>query len=130
MGTYLIDTNVIIDLFEGRLPQNAAIWVDNLVISGNATVSVINKIELLGFNSSPETYQNLVNLINMGTLLSLTDAIVDETIALKKIKRIKLPDAIIAATALVHNLKIVSHNTGDFKNITGLTCLDPYLDIE
>lgn len=130
MGTYLIDTNVIIDLFEGRLPLNAAIWVDNLVISGNATVSVINKIELLGFNALPETYENLINLINMCTVLSLNDAVVDETIALKKIKKIKLPDAIIAATALVHNLKIVSHNTADFKNITGLTCLDPYLDIE
>ncbi len=130
MGTYLIDTNVYIDLFEGRLPQNAAIWVDNLALSGNSIISVINKIELLGFETSPETHQNLINLIKMGIVLSLTDAIVDETIALKKIKKIKLPDAIIAATALVHELKIVSRNKADFKNITGLTCLDPYLDIE
>ena len=53
----------------------------------------------------------------------------NETIALRKIQKIKLPDAIIAATALVHNLTIISRNTSDFKNITGLTCLDPYTDI-
>ena len=114
MGTYLIDTNVIIDLFEGRLPQKSAIWVDNLILSGNATMSVINKIELLGFNSIPKTQGNLINLIKMCTVLSLTDGIVDETIGLKKIKKIKLPDAIIAASALVHKLEIISRNTNDF----------------
>lgn len=38
----------------------------------------------------------------------------------------KLPDAIIAATALVHNLTIISRNTADFKNIEGLKVLDLY----
>jgi toxin FitB len=129
MGTYLIDTNVVIDLFEGRLPLKAAIWVDNFVLSGNSTISVINKIELLGFNSTPNTHQNLVKLINSGNVLSLTDSIVDETIALKKMKKIKLPDAVIAATALVHKLTIISRNKVDFNNIPGLICLDPYVDI-
>ncbi len=129
MGTYLIDTNVVIDLFEGRLPKKAALRVDDLVISGDASVSIINKIELLGFNSQPITYQNLVRLIDASTVISLTDTIVDKTIALKKVKKIKLPDAIIAATAMVHKLTIISRNTVDFKNIEGLNCLDPYSDL-
>ncbi|CAN5393106.1 hypothetical protein BH10BAC3_BH10BAC3_30350 [soil metagenome] len=38
----------------------------------------------------------------------------------------KLGDAIIAATALVHNLTLLSPNTADFKNITGLVVIDPH----
>jgi predicted nucleic acid-binding protein len=41
-------------------------------------------------------------------------------------KRIKLPDAIIAATALVQNCILLSHNTTDFNKIEGLQVLDPY----
>ena len=129
MGPFLMDTNAGIDLLDGRLPQKAAIWFDNHVLSGNVAISVINKIELLGFNMSPQSYQKVQSLINTVDVLSLTDAIVNETIALRKIKKIKLPDAIIAATALVHNLTIISRNTSDFKNITGLNCIDPYTDI-
>jgi hypothetical protein len=47
-------------------------------------------------------------------------------IALRKLIKIKLPDAIIAATALVHNLTLLSRNTHDFKNVPGLTVLNPH----
>ncbi len=40
--------------------------------------------------------------------------------------KIKLPDAIIAATALVYDLFLISRNTGDFKNINYLKLIDPY----
>ena len=36
-----------------------------------------------------------------------------------------LGDAIIAATAMVHNLTLVTHNTEDFRWIAGLELLDP-----
>jgi predicted nucleic acid-binding protein len=41
-------------------------------------------------------------------------------------KKLKLGDAIIAATALVHGFTLVTRNTKDFKNIEGLEVLDPY----
>jgi predicted nucleic acid-binding protein len=129
MGSYLIDTNTVIDLLGGLLPPHVISWLDSPILAKDIHVSVINEIELLGFNSSPQETQDLQDLINNATVLELKRDIVNRTILLKKIKRIKLPDAIIAATALVHNLTIISRNTSDFKNITGLTCLDPYTDI-
>ena len=39
---------------------------------------------------------------------------------------IKLPDAIIAATALVYDLTLISRNVSDFKNIEGLKVLNPF----
>lgn len=41
-------------------------------------------------------------------------------------QKIKLPDAIIAATALVNDFVIISRNTKDFKNIEGLEVINPY----
>ncbi len=129
MGTYLMDTNVGIDLLGGLLPLKAIKWLDNQILKGNISISVINEIELLGFNMTPGEAQELQDLVNNVTVLELSRNIVNQTIELKKIKKMKLPDAIIAATALVHNLTIVTRNKSDFKNINGLKCIDPYIDI-
>jgi len=57
----------------------------------------------------------------------LNEDIVAKTIELRKKYKIKLPDAIIAATALVFNLVLITHNTIDFKNIKNLKMMDSYL---
>jgi predicted nucleic acid-binding protein len=41
-------------------------------------------------------------------------------------KKLKLGDAIIAATALEHNLALITRNIADFRNIAGLRVLDPH----
>lgn len=45
---------------------------------------------------------------------------------LRKVHRIKLPDAIIAATALVHGFKLITRNIADFKNIPNLELINPW----
>ena len=40
--------------------------------------------------------------------------------------KIKTPDAIIASTAIVNGLTLITRNTKDFKNIEGLKIIDPY----
>ncbi|WP_256565294.1 PIN domain-containing protein [Dyadobacter chenhuakuii] len=45
---------------------------------------------------------------------------------IRKLHNLKLPDAIIAATAMVYNLTLVTRNTKDFSNISGLTLINPY----
>ena len=52
--------------------------------------------------------------------------VVDKTIEICKQHKIKLPDAIIAATALVNNFTLVTRNIDDFKNIAGLKTINPY----
>ena len=129
MGTYLMDTNVGIDLLGGLLSSKVIKWLDNQILESNISISVINEIELLGFNMTSVEAEDLQDLVNNVIVLELSRNIVNQTIQLKKIKKMKLPDAIIAATALVHNLTIVSRNKSDFKNIDGLKCIDPYTDI-
>jgi predicted nucleic acid-binding protein len=51
--------------------------------------------------------------------------VVDRVIALRGQSAIKLPDAIIAASALVEGLPLMTGNVADFKSVSGLTLLDP-----
>jgi len=60
-------------------------------------------------------------------VLDLTENVVDECISIRKKHKIKLPDAIIAATAFVYDLILITLNTSDFKNIEGLVVMNPYL---
>ena len=52
--------------------------------------------------------------------------VVNQTISLRKSRKIKLGDAIIAATALVYSLTLVTRNVDDFKKIVSLKILNPW----
>jgi predicted nucleic acid-binding protein len=56
----------------------------------------------------------------------LVEPIILKAIENRKAHKTKLPDAIIAATALVNELIIITRNTKDFDKIKGLEVLNPY----
>ena len=51
--------------------------------------------------------------------------ILDGAVALRQQRRMSLGDSLIAATALVHGLTLVTHNTNDFRWVTNLLLHDP-----
>jgi predicted nucleic acid-binding protein len=122
---YLIDTNVVIDYLGKKFPVTGMDFMDR-VINAVPNVSVVTKIEVLGFNTLDEHYQLLIDFMDDATVLDLTDNIVDQSIDIRKKHKTKLPDAIIAATALVYGLVLISRNTSDFKNIQNLQVIDPH----
>lgn len=122
---FLIDTNVIIDYTANKLDDKAIAFVEN-IFNTDFNISVIVKIEVLGYNDVPAKMQLLEDFIATAKILSLDEAITQKTIELRRNKKIKLGDAVIAATALVYNLTLITRNTADFKNIENLTCVDPY----
>ena len=62
----------------------------------------------------------------MPIVFELTEEVADLCIGLRKKYKSKLPDAIIAATALAAKATLITRNTSDFKNIKGLNFIDPY----
>ncbi|TFF30374.1 type II toxin-antitoxin system VapC family toxin [Mucilaginibacter psychrotolerans] len=86
-------------------------------------MSIINRIEVLGHSSATE---GLASFIDTAIIHHLSEEIIEQTIALRKIIKIKLPDAIIAATAITHGHRLITRNVRDFKNIAGLEVIDPY----
>jgi predicted nucleic acid-binding protein len=68
----------------------------------------------------------LANFINMSIIHPLNPTVVQRTIELCKQSKIKLPNAIIAATALTENFTLITLNISDFKNISGIKLLNPF----
>lgn len=122
---YLIDSNTIIDYLSGRLPQSGMSFMND-VIDAVANLSVITKIEVLGFDAPEEDDELLTEFMNESVVLYLTEEIVEECIAIRKETSIKLPDAIIAATAVVYGMELITRNTSDFKNVGGLPVVNPH----
>ncbi len=54
------------------------------------------------------------------------DEVVEQTIRLRKEYKIKLPDAIIAATAINHNLTLITRNEKDFEKISEVDFINPF----
>ena len=119
---FLIDTNILLGYIGGVLPANAHELVEE-AISSDFNISVINRIEVLGHHSANKS---LCSFLDLSKQYELSLPVVEQTILIRKVVKIKLPDAIIAATAIVHNFVLLSRNTKDFKNIDGLKILDPY----
>jgi len=64
-------------------------------------------------------------LLANSNIFPLNDEVVDKTIKVRKKYKLKLPDAIIAATALVNNLTLITHNKKDFQKVKNLKVIDP-----
>ncbi|SDE15415.1 PIN domain-containing protein [Niabella drilacis] len=84
-------------------------------------------MELLAWrNASVEELAMLEAFIKNTILYNLEEPVILKSIEIRKLHSIKLPDAIIAATALVNNYTLVTRNTADFKNIEGLKMTNPW----
>lgn len=122
---YLIDTNILIYYFNGSLSVSAK-EIITAMFNDHFNISVISKMEFLGFSRfDAHEKREAAKFVSYATVLPLSEAIVDRTIELKQAGKIKLPDAIIAATALCHNLNLVTHNVKDFAGIS-LSIYDPF----
>ena len=119
---YLLDSNTVVDYLAERLPKKGHSFVEEITNTA-FNVSVISRIEVLGHESANEV---LYDFLNLAETFALSDAVANQAIEIRKVKKIKLPDAIIAATALVYNFIIITRNTSDFKNIEGLEYLNPH----
>ena len=122
---YLLDSNVIIDYLNASLSESAMRFMDK-VVDTQSNISVITKMETLGYNFKSEFEKNIMELfISESTVYTINDDIVTQTINIRKRNKIKLPDSIIAATALVYGLILVTRNVTDFVNIDSLKIINP-----
>ncbi len=108
----VLDTNAVLYFLAGRLcePLPCARYY----------LSVITEIELLSYPLlRSEDKAEIINFLADVTVVDLTPAIKQATIDLRRQHRLKLPDAMIAATALCLNATLLSN---DLK-LVNLTCV-------
>lgn len=124
---YIWDTNTAIYYLQQQYPPSAEKFMDDLVAEARPVISAITEIELLCWKTATEKdIKVLHSFIDDAMVIELERPIKLKTADIRKTKRIKLPDAIIAATALVYGLTLVTRNTSDFKNIEGLELVNPW----
>lgn len=111
---YLLDTNAIIYLVNGRLASPLP--------EGKYSISIITEIELLSFSGlTDEEEQQIRELLLVLDRVQLSDTVRDQAILLRRRDRLKLPDAIIAASALTQQAILLT-NDQSFSAIDGLVC--------
>ena len=124
---YLWDTNTVIYYLQQQFSPLPEKFIDKLLEEESPIISAITEIELLCWKTATEEDLAVLNgFINDSLVIELEKAIKLKTVEIRKSHRIKLPDAIIAATALVYKLTLVTRNVEDFKNIAGLTTINPW----
>jgi len=113
---YLIDTNTLVDAQTKKMPQKGLVFMANAV-NEDFTISFVSYIEFIGYKDATKEMEEFIALANV---IEINKAIIDKTVAIRKSRRIKLPDAIIAATAIIHDRTLITRNIIDFANIKGL----------
>ena len=105
---FLLDTNVVIGLLKGSAPA-VALARDAGLVLGSAGVSQITRMELLGFPALAEQEEQAARaFLSRCQVLGISDDVEAYAIRLRRAGLLKLPDAIVAATALVNGARLLT----------------------
>jgi predicted nucleic acid-binding protein len=122
---WLLDTNVWIDAHAGQ--ADAGRVFDQARAAQGAWIgfSAMTRLEALGYSSlSAADDKALRELLAHFEEVPVLPAVIEEAIRIRRLHRLKSPDAIVAATALLQQAEIITRNTTDFKKVTGLSVRD------
>jgi predicted nucleic acid-binding protein len=107
----LLDTNILIYLSKQELKLEDFASEDDVLY-----ISVITLMEAKGYPFSNKKEEILIDSLCENLIKAhLSDDVIETVIGLRKKYKIKLPDAIILATAIENNLKLITRNTKDFE---------------
>jgi len=119
----LLDSNILIYAANQSAPK-----IESLATSAESAVASVTQIEVYGFTGlKPEENTALDILFRRLTVHPLDAAVTARAITLRQENKMGLADAIIAATALVHDLPLVTRNADDFKHVAGLRISNPFV---
>lgn len=118
----VLDANIVI--YAANKPPE---WLFELVLrTGNKVPSVV-QIEVYGFPAIQCSEQDsLDDLFRHWSVIPLNETVISKAIEVRKLRRMGIADAIIAATALVLDEPLVTRNVDDFKHIPNLKLVNPF----
>jgi predicted nucleic acid-binding protein len=109
---YLLDTNFILGMLKSN-PEVLAVVGSTGVMARQCAFSAVTRMELLGYPGITEDEDALIRQrLAQFTYLAITTSVEDKAIELRCSHRVKLPDALIAATALCHGLELLTMDAG------------------
>ncbi len=122
---YLIDSSAVIKYLNETLPVEAIRFMDELV-EQECVISFVSEIELQVWQPPNSSDLAIYAAFVAGsTILGISSPLISEAIRIRRTYTIKLPDALIAATAIVNDRTLIADNDKDFTKITTLNYLNP-----
>lgn len=122
---YLIDTSAVIKYLNGTFPEPALEFMDD-ILDGASNLSFVSEIELQVWTpENPDDLSVYKQFVTNSIVIGVDDDIVSETIRIRKSYKIKLPDALIAATAIINGLTLIADNDKDFLKVATLKYINP-----
>lgn len=118
--TLLLDSNVLIDVLRGE--RQALEWLEGR--TEGLAISVISWIEVLVGCEGVET-DRVRAWLEMFRQLGVDQVVAAEAVLCRREFGMRLPDAVILATARCHGMRLVTRNTKDFPERLGMV-LVPY----
>lgn len=123
---FLFDTNILIYYFADVIPAHELYKIEE-ILKTSFQVSIITKIEFFGFETfSKDSFTREEEFFGYAAVIPLTDDIADIAIDLRRKYKVKLPDAIIAATCILNNFTLITRNEKDFAGISELDIYNPF----
>ncbi len=120
----LLDSNIII---YSAQPENG--FLRQLIAERAPAVSSVSYVEVLGYHRITETERRYFeDFFAEARVLPLGQSVLDEAVRLRQAKKIKLGDSLVAGTAIVYDLTLVTRNVDDFLGIDGLKVLNPFAE--
>lgn len=104
----LLDSCILIDFLAGREAARG------VVTGGPAAISVISWMEVLVGARGPDEEALVRGFLSGFETLPIDAAVAEQAVSLRRTRRLKLPDAIILATAIASGRTLVTRNTRDF----------------
>lgn len=120
MAKILVDTDVLIEIFRGN--KN----IDNELQQNECSISAVTYIELIqGENTSRNEIKLIESYISDFKFWHISENISELSIGLVKeyspSHNLKLADALIASTGIIHGLSLFTNNKKDFNYLPKLT---------
>jgi predicted nucleic acid-binding protein len=114
---HLIDTNILIYHFADEIPGKEQDKIKS-IFKKSFNLSVVAKIEFLGWKKHTEKgFKKAEDFLHKSKVIYIDKEIASKTIEIRKNHSMKLPDALIAATAICGGYTLVTRNEDDFKNL-------------
>ncbi|HZN65889.1 MAG TPA: type II toxin-antitoxin system VapC family toxin [Tepidisphaeraceae bacterium] len=117
----LLDSNIII-----YASQPAHQPLRDFIAAHAPAVSAVSYVEVLGYHRLTQAERDAYSrFFAAARVLPLDQPVLDSAVSLRRQRRMSLGDSLVAGTALVHRLTLVTRNTDDFRWVPGLQLLDP-----
>ena len=121
----LLDSNAIIYSIK---PESDALR--QLIAEHNPAVSAVSYVEVLGYHQlTASDKEDFLEFFKTARIISVSQPVLEKAVALRQQRKMSLGDSIIAATALLNDLTLVTANVSDFSWIDNIKLMNPLTEL-